>query len=352
MSDDQFKYRGPTLFWPVLLIGVGMLLLLSNLGIVGRISFISVLRLWPLILVAVGLQILFGRDNPWMSNLIAVGVVLCAIAFLAFAPTVSWLPQGRGGALITEQFEVPDGNTDSARVTIDSNSERVEIFALHDSENMFEAEVTHGGRVEFNHSGGQNKVINLIMHEDRFFDFDSWFDPNAAMSSVGISPFVDLDLMVDHGSGSAMLDLAELQLSSLEVDSGSGPLTVVLPEGVYPALLDCGSGSLTVDMDNYAELDMRASVGSGRMMINLGHGVEGYLDLDSGSGNITITVPEGVGVWLSGSTGSGVVSVPRGWVQTRLGDDNGTWESPDFEFAETQVFIEFDVGSGNIRINQ
>ena len=97
---------------------------------------------------------------------------------------------------------------------------------------------------------------------------------------------------------------------------------------------------------------MRASVGSGRMMINLGHGVEGYLDLDSGSGNITITVPEGVGVWLSGSTGSGVVSVPRGWVQTRLGDDKGTWESPNFEFAETQVFIEFDVGSGNIRINQ
>lgn len=351
MSDDGFEKYKPALFWPALLIGVGVLLLLSNLGIVGKISLINVFRLWPLILVAVGLQILFGRDNPWMSNLIAVAVVLCAVAFLAYAPIMGWTPQ-RDASLISEQFAVPNGKTESAVVSIDSNSDRLEVFALRDTGNVFEADITHSGRVEFHHSGDRDKTISLKLHEDDFFNFGSWIDPQGASSSIGISPLVMVDLKVDHGSGAATLNLVELLLSSLEVDSGSGPVTVILPSGEYPVNLECGSGSLTIDMDKFALLDLDASVGSGRMLVNLGDSAQGYLELDSGSGNISISVPEDVGVWLSGSTGSGTVSVPRSWQQTRLGEDSGTWESPGFEQASYQVFIEFNVGSGNLRIIQ
>ena len=69
-------YRGRSFFWPIFLIGVGVVLLLSNLNIIESVNFFFLLQLWPVLLIALGLQILFGRSYPWVGNLLAVLVVL------------------------------------------------------------------------------------------------------------------------------------------------------------------------------------------------------------------------------------------------------------------------------------
>ena len=48
--------RGVRLFWPIILIGVGSILLLSNLGVITGNPWTIILQLWPVLLIAGGLR--------------------------------------------------------------------------------------------------------------------------------------------------------------------------------------------------------------------------------------------------------------------------------------------------------
>lgn len=350
MSGDYHGHHKPTLFWPSLLIGVGVLFLLSNLGIIQDINYFNLVRLWPLILIAVGLQIMFGRENPWLSNTIAVSIVLAAIAFVAFVPSTSLMPE-ISDELIQDYFEVPDDGVEIADVSIDIDYGDLEIQSLQDSKNIFEADMLYRGRVDFRDSGGLRKLIQLHLFEDDFSFLRSWFDTQGVNTTVGLSRFLPITLDVSQGSGVTMLDLHDVYIHSLEVNSGSGPVTVLMADGSYAANLETGSGSLTIEVPENTDLDMEATVGSGRLVLNLADDVSGDVQLESGSGGITINVPEDLGVQVSGSFGSGSVSVPRGFRALRSDDHGGIWKSTNFESAESQVYIEFDIGSGNLRIS-
>ena len=62
-------YRGGrSIFWPMILIGLGVVWLLANFDIIPPVNWWTLLNLWPLVLVALGLQIMFGRGRPWLTG--------------------------------------------------------------------------------------------------------------------------------------------------------------------------------------------------------------------------------------------------------------------------------------------
>ena len=111
MEEQEFKDESPreegqsgegrSLFWPILLIGVGVILLLANLGLVEPVNLIALFRMWPLLLIAAGAQILFGRSFPWVGTILSVGLAIGAIALILFAPQLNLTPSTE---LITERF--------------------------------------------------------------------------------------------------------------------------------------------------------------------------------------------------------------------------------------------------------
>ena len=48
-------------FWPLLLIALGLIFLLQNFGYISGVSWRAVASLWPLLLVLIGLDIAFAR---------------------------------------------------------------------------------------------------------------------------------------------------------------------------------------------------------------------------------------------------------------------------------------------------
>lgn len=64
MSNDSKKTG--SLFWGVLLIGIGVLFLLDNLGILYFDEIIS--DYWPLILIAIGLKIIVSASGNKKSE--------------------------------------------------------------------------------------------------------------------------------------------------------------------------------------------------------------------------------------------------------------------------------------------
>ena len=59
-----------SLFWPLVLIGVGVIWLLGNLGVISWTNLTVLFRLWPLLLIAIGLDLLIGRQSPAIGALI------------------------------------------------------------------------------------------------------------------------------------------------------------------------------------------------------------------------------------------------------------------------------------------
>lgn len=350
---DEPKFQFPkNLFGPVLLIGIGALLLLSNFELI-TVNLLLILRMWPLILVGLGLNLMFGRDNPALGSILSIGMVIIALVIVFFAQDFGIRPTG--GDLTTESFSEPLDDTKTAEIEIDIDRGSLDIAALKEDAILFEAEVTHNQKLTYKTSGTANKSIHLDLDQIDPFSFD-WFDTPQIATIIKLSPEIPLSLNIDHGSGSATLDLAGLTLTDLNADTGSGRLIVTLPTGSYETDLSAGSGTLDITTLPNIALDLKANIGSGRMIITIGKETSGVIEVDAGSGIITIHIPEEIGVYIQGGTTSGSVTVPNGY--THSGDNaygpsaSGTWESPNYGDAEYQITINFGISSGNLTIRE
>lgn len=326
--DRRFEYR--SLFWPILLIGVGVIWLLGNLGVIRAVNLLLLLRLWPLILIVIGLDLLIGRKSSLASALIGLGALAVVIVVLAVGPG---LGMTQGVPTKTERFTEPIGAAISAQVTLNLHSPGATVEALRDSPNLIDAEITHVGEIDFKARGDQEKTISLDYRGGITW---GWSLPFENLKwEIGLTPDIPLSLVVDGGSGAVRLDLAGLKLSKLTVDRGSGSFTILLPESSapYEAEIEGGSGHLDLSLPGSTTLTVCLSGGSGSQDVRLPVGAAVRLDVrDNGSGD---------------------VSLPSGWVQLEdgEGEDQGLWETPGYEQAAHKILIIVEaLGSGSIHI--
>ncbi|HHX42681.1 MAG TPA: DUF4097 domain-containing protein [Chloroflexi bacterium] len=365
-GEPRGKDRGDrSLFWPIVLIGVGVLWLLSNVGLIADLNIGLLLRLWPLILVVIGLDLLFGRRWPALSALIVIGTVALVVLLLLFAPrlglradapaSIFGMPIITGADetdLRTERFTEPLGETESAEVTLNLSSIRADIHGLQESEALIDAEITHYGGVAFVVRGDRRKTIRLTQRNQILLGPLTSSDTRLGWD-VGLTPAIPLDLAIDVGSGPADADLTSLRLQSLDVDGGSGPFSLALPEGPtdYRARIDVGSGPITVNVPEGAVLsDLAIEGGSGPVDIAIEAGARLQASVNGGSGSVTVDVPEQAGVRVSDS-GSGGFRVPSDYRQVEGRDpDTGVWESPNYASATQRIDLTFDIGSGRVEV--
>ena len=353
MQEENRNYR--SLFWPIMLIGVGVFWLLSNLGILPEINIRFLLRLWPVALIAIGLNILFSHRYPWVGALTGFGAVALVIALVFLAPS---LGIEVSGDLKTLNFDEPVGSANQATITLDLERYPTTVGAVVDSNALIEAELDTFDDVRFEARGETSKTITLRPVSNGGFNFN-FFDlvGEDARWEIGLSPDVPIDLTIDGGSGSTDLNLGGLDLSALSVDGGSGGTSVDIPasSSAYDVDINGGSGSFDVNIARGAVIDASIDTGSGSFDINIGNDVSGELTIDGGSGSVTINTPDSVGIRLVIShSGSGSVRVPGSYdLVDDLGEnsrDIGIWESENFDSASHRVEITFDPGSGSFTL--
>ena len=310
------RRRPLSVFWPIVFIGAGVMLLLSNLGYLSWQSWGALWRLWPLLIIALGIDLLIGRRSVIGAIVSAVlllvligGIVLIAL-FAQNIPGVSdWIQQPEFHA---RHVEYSLTGVERATVYIDWPSMPGYLSPLEDSPNLIEGDVDYLGELTFdvNVRGDQADVKLDSRSTGIWFWPFNLGDQSDKRWDVGLSPDAPLDLTLDAGSGPGDFDLAGLQVSNFVLDAGSGPIDLVLPSGrSFEANIDGGSGPLTIVLPR--------SVGA-------------RVVLDSGSGPF--------------SPGARFELV-RG---KRLGD--GTWETDNYDTAEHTILFEIDQGSGPISI--
>jgi len=302
--EEQRRYRRRGGFvWPLILITLGVIFLLSNLGVLNWNVWDLVWRLWPVLIIAIGLDILFGRRSA-VGALIVLLLVIVLVAGLVWY-MVTQSPLAVGQTLTTDRVVQERADATSADVRIGFGAGQLRIGALKDSPNLVEGTVTTGSseRVirDFRIEGG---VARFYLHSEGV-PLGPWGRRgNDRTWSLDLSPSMPMALDVSTGVGQSMIDLSGLKVTDLKVSSGVGETTLTLPT----------------------------------------HGRVGA-KVSGGIGQLTVTVPEGMAARIHASAGLGSVSLSSRFVR-----QDGDYVTADYATADDRVDLDISGGVGEVII--
>jgi hypothetical protein len=331
MNDPQRNRH--SFFWPIILIGVGIIWLLVNLGMIAPINFVTLLQFWPILLIILGLDILLGHRYPWAGSLVALLALGGLIAYLVMQPNtgkpVSY-PSGSKEETLSEPLE----DASSVSYYFETASEPVKIDSLDEGSNLLlNADLVHQGTINFNVSGTTNKMVNLSETTNP----NDWFGWNLSDINnkwdISLARKLPTDLRIDGGSGALTVDLENVQLESLSADLGSGASSFILPEGDDTVSVDINSGSGAVNMQVPEDTDVT-------------------IRIESGSGALNIDVPNDAAVMVEVmDSGSGSLQIGNSIDQVTGDNETGTWKTSGYDSAKRHILIKLlDRGSGAISI--
>ena len=305
------RYR--SFFWPIMLISLGILFLVSNLGIVSWSNWNLLWRFWPLILVAAGIDVLFSKRSLFGALLsaflvlILIGIVAGSVFFAEQLPVFNRYLTASPWETAHVERELEDFET--ATIFIDWSSPAGSLSALEDSDNLIEGDLTYQGDLYFDFdSQGSNAEVTLDTRATTNWGISTYQNNSRAEWDIALSPEIPLDLSLDTSSGSCNFDLSALMLEDLDLDSGSGSINLSLPEDQ--------------SFDFY---------------------------LDSGSGSVKIELPGNTGIRVIIDSGSGSFN-PGSDFQLVSGErsGDGVWESDNYDSAKYTIEMDIDQGSGSI----
>ncbi|MBN1921489.1 MAG: hypothetical protein JW892_09605 [Anaerolineae bacterium] len=305
----------PSVFWPIVLILGGIVLLLSNLGYLPEPSWELAARLWPVIFIALGIDLVVGRRSiagAIISTILILALAAGVLGLIFFARHIPALAElAREPVLESHTISHPVVGIEQAELRLDWSSQSGVLEALDDSEQLLEGEITTYDTLDFTVDRLEDTAqVRINTRETTpIFNIRSISTFGSVPWEIALNSGVTWDLNLDGGSGNLELDLSELDLEALELDGGSGAIALNLP----------ATGSF-----------------EGR--------------IDGGSGAITVTVPDDVGVRIVLDNGSGAFQPATRFTRVEGNDNETVWESEDYENAETQILLWIDQGSGAIRV--
>jgi len=296
MEKRQVNLVGPTL-----MIGIGAILLLNNLGYLDWTVW-DALRLWPILLIGAGLEVLLGRRSIWGS--LAAAVILIGLIAGGIWLTATDGPRPVRGQPVDISYELSNAN--AAVISLESTVGDIAVGALVDSTDLMEGtiQVVNSEELHRTVSEGDPMEIALTTQGGGRRGYISLYQ--GSTWQLGINSDVELDLDVDIGIGDVTLDLSDLTIDSARLDFGIGRADATLPQ------------------EDGAEVMV-----------------------DGGIGTVTIRVPEDVGARIRLDSGLVGRSLPSGYTH-----DGDTYTSPNYNRADTQVDVTIGLGIGNIRVLQ
>lgn len=259
MGERNRDRRGG-LIGPLILIGLGVVFLLNNLGILDWSIWEVLLRLWPVLLVAAGLDLILGRISIWGSLL----ALLLTLAVLAAALWLSQTGLGGEGGLHIEEIVQPLEDVTRAEVVIDPGVGRLRVEASTDSENLAEGTLalSRGEELERDLSVQDDTGAFTLRTQRTSFGPSVVGWTGRRVWDLRLTAEVPLRLETELGLGQIDLDLTGLTLENLEVDQGLGQTVVVLPdEDRLEATIQGAIGQTIVTIPEGLEARIRLDTG-------------------------------------------------------------------------------------------
>jgi hypothetical protein len=301
------------LFWPLLLITIGLVFLLVNFGLIPGVTALSLLNLWPLLLILVGVDIAIGRRWPLAALGIDLAVIALGLALVATQPAFSgapfWFHDGPAGG--ERDVSVARQSATSLSLEIDGGAGRFRVSG--GSALLVEAHSNNDDlrlRSDLD-KAGEHAEVRIDQSRNRRMG-------NATTDvDTRIASDVSTDLSVNGGAGEFVIDLRDVLISRAEFNVGAASLMLTLPR---PTLSTSAATAKPAP--------------------------EVSIEVNAGASNIVIEVPDGVEARVT--TEGALLSLRTS--NTRVTVSGNTAETPGYGTATARVIVRVTAGASSITI--
>ncbi|MGZ6339029.1 MAG: LiaF transmembrane domain-containing protein [Candidatus Limnocylindrales bacterium] len=308
--------------WGIFLILLGALPLAVQQGVISRDVLSGSWRFWPLVLVGIGVGLLLRRTPFDFAGGLIVAATFGLIfgGLLAVGPghivgctgTVTSFDTSQGSLSGPGHFELHQGCGD---MTVDTAAGNGWTMKTGNSEGRHAQVDTAADGVTVHASGGT----------------DGWFGVASGRDDwrLTVPTGQPIDLGLEVNAGTARLDLANTQLTSASLTVNAGE-----------ARLDLGSAASVGSVS--------ATVNAGSAFLTLPAETDSAGSLTVNAGGLSICAPVGLGLDIVssqslGGTNFGSAGLVRG------SDDS--WQSPDYASAAHHARLTITVNIGGVTLN-
>jgi len=254
--SEPVRRRRRGLFWPLVLIGVGLVALLANYGFITSLSIASILALWPVLLILLGIDIAFARRWPVPTLAAEVAIIAGALLLAVTQPAVLSL-----GTIsfsdcdnATSQSTIARGSLASLALRLDAGGSRVRIVG--GATNAVEASADRSELCVRDRSTSTSGDVRISQAGRAQFGGDQEI-------VVKVANDLPLTLTVNAGAGDFLIDLHDVKVNSARMSIGAASTTLVLPHptGDVAIRMDGGASSVVVQIPSDVEARIIVSGG-------------------------------------------------------------------------------------------
>lgn len=295
-------YRGEGYVGAVIWGGIGAFLLLNNLGMLPNASWTMLLRWWPVLLIAVGLDLIIGRHSVWSA---VIGIVLGLVILAG----IVWLSVGLSPVVdvATETTLYPLENAETIQAYLSATAGDVKVSSGAEPANAVEAAITKTSNedIDMSYDVRENKGYFDLENKGFFVLYPAFQNPSAKSAwEIFFNEETPLVLESDLIAGQQELDLRSLQVRRLDSKTIFGRSVIMLP--------------------NEESFDGDVEVIFGEMLLY---------------------VPDDAAVCIYADTGLTGLDLPEGYTQ-----ENGLILSPGAEEGEGCMEMDVNLPIGSLRI--
>ncbi len=254
--------RNRGLFWPAVLILIGVVALLVNAGAISSDRLYRLADLWPLILVVIGLELITRRALQGATGDLAAALIVLvaaggAVAYVAVGPAIP-------GGTQTLDTSATVGNLKQATLHVDVGAATMTVVGSSAlGADLYHAHIESSGPkpdVSLNRSTG-----DLQISQNNAFGF---FGSRRFVLDMQISSAVSWNISVNTGAASDTFKLSAVKVGSIELNTGASreDITLGTPTGIVPIMVD--GGALTVHLHRASRTEASVQVSGGAVSLN------------------------------------------------------------------------------------
>lgn len=307
------------LYWGVLLVAVGGVLVAADLGAIDTPTLADALRLWPLAVVAIGVSLLLRKTRWSLAGLMLAAALPGLVLGAAFAVAPRFAGNcGARGELV--DVATTQGTFDGpARVSVRTGCGSLSVKTTPGN----------GWQLGALNTSGQTPTVNSSA---RSLLIDASTDERWGLLDAG------------RDSWDLTLPTTELDELSVVVTAGHGQIGLAGAR-IDRLALTVNAAETIVDASTASVAEVSAVVNVGSLSITLPAAGDLVGTLRVGGGELRICAPPGLGLRVSSAGMAG------GFIVNGLQQRESDWESPDYASATHHADISVKATFGAVEVN-
>jgi hypothetical protein len=245
-------------FWPLLLIALGLIFLLQNFGFISGVSWLAVASLWPLLLILLGLDIAFARRWPLPTLAAEVAVIAAGLALVAYSPNLApgIFVFGGGDGNGEPEVTVPRGEATQLRLTLNGGATR-RYHMSGGADALVEAHSTNAD-LRLRTSGSTRADVRVDQVSNGFFR-----PAGVGEIQIRVASDVPTSLVINVGAGDFDIDLSDVRVTDARVNVGASSMRFVLPKpgGNVEIRMNGGASNISIVVPDGVEARISTSGG-------------------------------------------------------------------------------------------